>query len=62
MIELESWEVEECIEALNQSVVSVKQSIKVIHPAQELTIKALNSIVERQEDLAETLQNRLWER
>ncbi len=61
MIELHTWEVEECIEALNQSVLSIKESIKYIHPAQELTIKALNGIVDKQEDLAEALQNRLWE-
>lgn len=60
-IELEKYEVEECIEALNQSVLSLKEGLDNIHPAQVLSIKAIQGVISNQEALAETLQSRVWE-
>ena len=61
-IELESWEAEECIEALNQSVLSLKERLKNIHPANPLGIKAIEGVIETQELLATNLQQSVWEK
>lgn len=61
MIKLEVWEVEECIEALGQSVLSLGAVLKDMHPAQVLTVKAIQKIISNQEDLAKALQARVWE-
>lgn len=60
-IELENYEAEECIESLGQSVRSIKEVLKGVHPAQELTINALQKVITTQMELAETLQSRIWE-
>jgi hypothetical protein len=59
-IELEAYEAYECIEALEQSVRSMKEISFNIHPAQGLTIKAIHKAITNQEELAATLQTRIW--
>jgi hypothetical protein len=60
-IELEVYEAIECIEALEQSVRSMKEVLKGIAPSEELTINAIKKVITNQEELAATLQARVWE-
>tara|TARA_R110000851_G_scaffold226798_1_gene379652 strand:+ start:113 stop:307 length:195 start_codon:yes stop_codon:yes gene_type:complete len=60
-IELENYEAEECIEALEQSVLSLNEVLKNIHPAQELAINAMQKVITTQRVLVERLQSRIWE-
>ncbi len=60
-ITLENYEAEECIEALEQSIINLGLELNNMHSRQVQTIKAIKKIITTQEDLAKSIQTKLWE-